>query len=199
MKAAMTAALCAALTLAAGGAAAQEAQTRLAAKAEACIAGHAAEVARAEPNLAAAVDVLVGDLCAPEIELVQRYEASSRMLGLLRSQQQTSVQRTTAPPPVPAEPPGVQVVQPQGAAPSPAVAAMAAMRERERQSQEAKLAELQQARVSPETGEIEGLPPSQAGMFSVVSLALDQLRPNRSPARYRAAAARAVLSARAGR
>jgi hypothetical protein len=190
MKMAISAALGAALSLAAGTAAAQEAG--LAARADACIAGHAAEVARAEANLASAVDLLVNDLCAPEIELAQRYEASTRVLGLLQGQQKSMMEKmAAAPAPTPA------AGHPAPGAPSPQVApAMASMQAQHNQAQEAKMAELEKARVSPETGEIVGLPASQAGMFSLVSLVFEQLQHNHSPPRYRAAAARAMLAAR---
>ena len=194
MKFAISAALGAVFILAATEAAAQEAQSRLAAKAEACIADHAAEVARAEPNLASAVDLLVNDLCAPDIELDQRYQASAKLLALIKSQQKSSMAKTAAPAPA------VSVVGHPAALTTPqATSATSEIAARQQQTREAKQAELDQARVSPETGEIEGLPAAQAGLFPIISLVFEQLQHNHSPARYRAAAARDVLAARTGR
>ena len=53
-------------------------------KLEACIANHAAEVERSESSLPSAVEFLLKDLCANEIEAYNRYNQSVLTVGMAR-------------------------------------------------------------------------------------------------------------------
>jgi hypothetical protein len=107
------------------------------------------------------------------------------------------MEKMAAAAPAHAEPPPLCIGRPgEHVSCTPPPPAAATAQAQHKQAQDAKMAELEQAHVSPETGEIVGLPSSQASMFSIVSLVFEQLQHNHSPARYRAAAARAVLAAR---
>jgi hypothetical protein len=151
------------------------AQMRLTARALACITGAAADIERAEPNLAAAVDVLVSDLCAEEIGVSERYRANSRILGLLKAQAK----------------PGVSLASPSATPPS-------AAQLKKNEAQDEKLRALDAVRVNPDSGEIEGLPKQQEVLGDIWGL-VRGIFPGPVPAQYRAAAARALLAARQAR
>lgn len=176
-------ALSIALALPFAAAAADDVQGRLDGKARDCVAANAAEVARTESNLSAAVDFLVNDLCARDIEVAGKYRLNRKVLDLLILQQQPAkaVFPAAAIAQTPAKPTD-------GPVKSPAV-------DERTQKAQAKAAALELARISPDTGEIEGLPAPYSMITEVANLVLGVRAPT-PPSEIRAFAARAVLTAR---
>jgi hypothetical protein len=170
--------------------AADDALARLDAKAEACISTSAAEVAKAEPNLSAATDFLVNDLCARDIETAAKYRLSRKVLDLLIKQQKSTMAMipptTVAAVAAPAKPTAG------AASPVPVVDDKAA---KAAEAKQTKLAGLEAARINAETGELEGLPAPYSMITDLANLVLGMRAPAPT-ADIKAFAARAVLSAR---
>jgi hypothetical protein len=176
------AALAIAIAFPAAAAAADDAQGRLDSKARDCVAASAPEVARVESNLSAAVDFLVNDLCARDIEVAGKYRLNRKVLDLLIMQQK----------PAKAVIPAAATMPPSKPADGPVKVPAA---DDKAQKAQAKTAALEAARISPETGEIEGLPAPYSMITDIANLVLG-VRAPAAPADIRAFAARAVLAAR---
>lgn len=172
---------CPALALAAD----EDVQARLDGQAQACIASNAAEVVRAEPNLSSAVEFLTNDLCARNIEVAEKYRLNRKVLDILIRQQKSTMAMvpavSAAAAAAPAKPDGADNV--------------AAKTAQKTAAKEAKLAGLEAARISPETGELEGLPSPYSMITDLANLVLGARTPQAS-AKLKAFAAHAVLEAR---
>ena len=200
--------LLAALALAIAGPAlaADDAQQRLDARAEACITAGAPAVVRIEPNLSAAVDFLTNDLCAREIEVAQRYRSNRALLDVMIETQKSTVEtartsaKEAAEAPATAQRPTVASVGRPTDPPAPVVTnPMGEMNNKNLTTQEDKLAKLEAGRVDPETGEFIGVPKDSNNGLAMVQTFLapfTSTRLSQAPAAVRAFAARAVLAAR---
>jgi hypothetical protein len=164
----------------------EDVQARLDSQAQSCIASNAIEVVRAEPNLSSAVEFLTNDLCARAIEVAEKYRLNRKVLDILIRQQKATMAMMPSPPP--------QAVAPTPMAGGSAPVATDRM-QKAAAAKEAKLAGLEAARISPETGELEGLPSPYSMITDLANLVLNARAPPAS-AKLKAFAAHAVLAAR---
>jgi hypothetical protein len=198
-----------ALAIAGSALAADDAQQRLDARAEACITAGAPAVIRIEPNLSAAVDFLTSDLCAREIEIAQKYRSNRGLLDVMIETQRSTVEtaRTSVKEAVDVQasiaaqrPPVVPVGPVRPTTPASVIAnPMGDFNKKNLATQEDKLSKLEAGRVDPETGEFIGVPKDSNNGLALVQTFLAPLtstRLSQAPAAFRAFAAHAVLAAR---
>jgi len=162
-----------------------------------CVRSSAADVERAEPTLAGAVDFLLDDLCRVEVADHDRYVANSALLAEMQHDMAPDRERVVVniihPPP---PPPGVQGAQPtpsSGATDAETQAAVDRVTRAEREMDEG----WQQMTVDPATGELHGPPMTLGVATQMARTEFDQ--PSAQSDRVRAAAAQAVLAARLAR
>ena len=172
------------------------------ARVNACIAAHAGEVERAEPSLAAAVDFLVNDLCATEVDIAVKYSTNESLLSQQIKTMNLSLdaqEAQAAPPALPIQP-GTGGATRGAIAPKPGTTSPAVTgfdHSKFIADQRKKLQDLEKAWVDPETGDIQG--PFQNPYQATNDLMSMMFGRTTTPARFRASAAHAVLAAREAR